>query len=169
MKESLLNHIGWKYNKKSGFTLIELNISMFIQLLVLTIAINTMVLIIKNHSGLIDNSKVEDPFDDAILNIERLLTANMIESIVIKEDTENRSGEIEISYRIDNDKVDIKKKRLYFSSTKNKIILETYKNNYKIGYNTIMTDVSNFKIIKKDRLYYLKITNLNNYERIICL
>ncbi|WP_294363936.1 prepilin-type N-terminal cleavage/methylation domain-containing protein, partial [uncultured Clostridium sp.] len=79
MKENLLNPIGWKFNKKKrGFTLLEINISMLINLIVLTLAINSFLLIIKNYSVLINNSKIQDPFDDAILNIERLMTGYMI-------------------------------------------------------------------------------------------
>lgn len=170
MKGNLLNLTGWKFNKKKrGFTLLELNISMLIQLIVLTLAINTFVLIIKNYSVLLNNTKIEDPFDDAIINIERLLTGSMIEAINIKEDNVNSNGTIEINYRIDNNEVAIKKKKIYFDFNKKKIILETYKNNFKIGTNVIMIDVYDFKIIKKNKIYYLKITNKNNDMRIICL
>ena len=170
MKGSLLNLTGWKFNKKKrGFTLLELNISMLIQLIVLTLAINTFVLIIKNYSVLVNNTKIEDPFDDAIINIERLLTGSMIEAINIKEDNVNSNGTIEINYRIDNNEVAIKKKKIYFDFDKKKIILETYKNNFKIGTNVIMTDVYDFKITKKNKIYYLKITNKTNDMRIICL
>ena len=170
MKGSLLNLTGWKFNKKKrGFTLLELNISMLIQLIVLTLAINTFVLIIKNYSVLLNNTKIEDPFDDAIINIERLLTGSMIEAINIKEDNVNSNGTIEINYRIDNNEVAIKKKKIYFDFNKKKIILETYKNNFKIRTNVIMIDVYDFKIIKKNKIYYLKITNKNNDMRIICL
>ena len=114
MKGSLLNLTGWKFNKKKrGFTLLELNISMLIQLIVLTLAINTFVLIIKNYSVLVNNTKIEDPFDDAIINIERLLTGSMIEAINIKEDNVNSNGTIEINYRIDNNEVAIKKKKIF--------------------------------------------------------
>ena len=170
MKENLLNLIGWIFRKKKfGLTIIELNISMIIQLLVLTLCINTSVLIMKNYSTLLNNSKLQDPFDDAILNIERLLTANMIEDIYIKEDDVTNNGEITINYRIDNNKTDIKKKKIFFNGNKNKIVLETYKNDFKVGVNTIMTDVSSFKIYKKNKIYYLKITSINADERIICI
>ena len=123
MKGNLLNPIGWKFNKKKrGFTLLELNISMLIQLIVLTVAINSFLLIIKNYSVLINNSKIQDPFDDAILNIERLMTGYMIDSIDIKEDRVNNSGEIQINYRIDNNEVGIKKKRIFFPYICKKIV-----------------------------------------------
>lgn len=171
MKENLLNPIGWKYNKKKrGFTLLEINISMLINLIVLTLAINSFLLIIKNYSVLINNSKIQDPFDDAILNIERLMTGYMIDSIDIKEDRLNNSGEIQINYRIDNNEAAIKKKRIFFDSNKKKIVLETYNNNdFKVGTNIIMLNVLNFQISKKNKVYYLKITNMNNDKRIICL
>lgn len=168
MKGNLLNLTGWRYKKKkSGFTLIELNVSMLIQLIVITLAINISIVTIKNYFVLVNNSKIQDPFDDAILNIERLLTASMIDSIEIKEDSEDTRGEIVINYKIDNNKSDLKKKRIFLDINKNKVVLETYKDNFRIGVNTIMTDVSNFKIIKKNNIYYLKITNINEDERII--
>lgn len=170
MKGNLLNPTGWKFNKKKlGFTLIELNVSMLIQLIVLTLAINSFILIIKNYSVLINNSKVQDPFDDAVLNIERLLTGYMIESINIQDEILYDRSLIEINYRIDNSKGDIKRKEIKFDNTNGKIVLETYKNQFKIGTNIIMIDVSSFKITKKDKTYYLQITNKNNDTRIICL
>ncbi len=170
MKGNLLSPIGWKFKKKKlGFTLIELNVSMLIQLIVLTLALNSFILIIKNYSVLLNNSKNQDHFDDAILNIERLLTGYMIESINIKENPLNNNGLIEINYRIHNDKDDINKKEIKFDSNKGKIILQTHKNDLKIGTNIIMLDVSSFNIIKKGEVYYLKITNKNNDMRIICL
>lgn len=170
MKGNLLNPTGWKFNKKKlGFTLIELNVSMLIQLIVLTLAINSFILIIKNYSVLINNSKVQDPFDDAVLNIERLLTGYMIESINIQDEILYDRSLIVINYRIDNSKGDIKRKEIKFDATNGKIVLETYKNKFKIGTNIIMIDVSSFKITKKDKVYYLKITNKNNDMRIICL
>ncbi|WP_235829601.1 prepilin-type cleavage/methylation domain-containing protein [Clostridium nigeriense] len=143
---------------------------MLIQIIVLTLALNGVIIAFKGYSVLFNNSKFEDPFDDSILNIERLLKGYMIKSIEINEDMLNSKGEILINYKIDNNKADIKKKKIFLDSNKKKIILETYnKNDFRIGVNTIMIDVSSFEIIKKSNIYYLKITNLNNDERIICL
>jgi len=143
---------------------------MFIQLIVLTLAFNTAIITFRNYSLLINNSKVQDSFDDAVLNIERLLKGYMIESIKIKGENESNKGEILIIYKKDNNQTDVKKKKIYLDSGKKKIVLETYnKNDFKIGTNIIMTDVSNFKIIKKNNIYYLKIINFNKDERIICI
>lgn len=143
---------------------------MFIQLIVLTLAFNTAIITFRNYSLLINNSKVQDSFDDAVLNIERLLKGYMIESIKIKGENESNKGEILIIYKKDNNQTDVKKKKIYLDSGKKKIVLETYnKNDFKIGTNIIMTDVSDFKIIKKNNIYYLKIINFNKDERIICI
>ncbi|WP_341479611.1 prepilin-type N-terminal cleavage/methylation domain-containing protein [Clostridium gallinarum] len=152
--------------KKKGFSLIELNISMLIQLIVLTLAINTTIITFKSYSMLLKNSKYQDSFDDAILNIERLLKAYMIQSIVVEED----NNKITINYKKDNNKPELKKKEIYFESSKNRIVLRTLnENKYQLGFNILMIDVSSFKIIKKGKTYYLKIINLNKDERIICL
>ena len=142
---------------------------MFIQLIVLTLAFNIAIITFKNYSLLLNNSKLQDSFDDAVLNIERFLKGYMIEGIEVKEDSLSNKGEILITYKIDNNKNDTKKKKIFFDENKRKIVLETYKSNFRIGVNTIMTDVSDFKVIKKNNVYYLKITNLNQDERIICI
>lgn len=142
---------------------------MFIQLIVLTLAFNIAIITFKNYSLLLNYSKYQDSFDDAVLNIERFLKGYMIEGIEVKEDSLSNKGEILIIYKIDNNKADIKKKKIFLDENKRKIVLETYKNNFRIGVNTIMTDVSDFKVIKKNNIYYLKITNLNKDERIICI
>ena len=128
MKGNLLNLIGCKNNnKKSGFTLIELNISMLIQLIILTLAINAFIGIIKNYSVLRNNSQIQDPFDDSILNIERLLTGNMIESIVIKEDTLDKNGEIEIADGVITEDFLKMKKEIVGASGKKVDILQSEK------------------------------------------
>lgn len=140
---------------------------MLIQLIVLTLAINTTIITFKSYSMLVNNSKYQDSFDDAILNIERLLKGYMIQSIDIEEDN---SSKITINYRQDNNTTKLKKKEIYFENSKNRIVLRTInENNYQLGFNILMLDVTSFRIIKKKNIYYLKITNLNNDERIICL
>lgn len=139
---------------------------MLIQLIVLTLAINTTIITFKSYSMLVNNSKYQDSFDDAILNIERLLKGYMIQSIDIEAD----SSKITINYRQDNNTTKLKKKEIYFENNKNRIVLKTLnENKYQLGFNILMIDVSSFKVIKKKNIYYLKITNLNNDERIICL
>lgn len=119
---------------------------------------------------LLNNSKTQDPFDDSILNIERLLKGNMIQNIEIHEDSLNSNGEIVINYKLNNNKPYIKKKKIFFDSFNKKIVLETYnKNDFRIGVNIIMLDICQFKIVKKNNIYYLKIINGFNDERILCL
>lgn len=139
---------------------------MLIQLIVLTLAINTTIVTFKSYSMLVNNSKYQDSFDDAILNIERLLKGYMIQSIDIEAD----SSKITINYRQDNNTTKLKKKEIYFENSKNRVVLRTVnENKYQLGFNILMLDVTSFRIIKKKNIYYLKITNLNNDERIICL
>lgn len=139
---------------------------MLIQLIVLTMAINTTIITFKSYSMLLKNSKYQDSFDDAILNIERLLKGYMIQSVDIKEDI----NQITINYKKDNNTSELKKKEIYLEKSKNIIVLRTVNDNkFQTGFNIIMLEVSGFEVIKKKNIYYLKITNLNNDERIICL
>lgn len=129
-------------------------------------AINTTIITFKSYSMLLKNSKYQDSFDDAILNIERLLKGYMIQSVDIKEDI----NQITINYKKDNNTSELKKKEIYLEKSKNIIVLRTVNDNkFQTGFNIIMLEVSGFEVIKKKNIYYLKITNLNNDERIICL
>lgn len=166
MKESLLNLIGWIFRNKKGFSLVELNISMVIQLMVLSIVINTTIITFRSYYILLNNSKSQDSFDDAVLNIERLLKGYMIQSINIDE----VNNKITINYRKDNNTNEIIKKEISFEKGPCRIVLKTLnENNYQLGFNIIMLEVKDFIIIKKGNVYYLKITKSNSVERTVCL
>ena len=79
------------------------------------------------------------------------------------------SNEIKVSYREKHSENRVYQKIIKLDDSKNKIILETYKDDSRSGVNVIMRDVSKFTIIKKDKLYYLIIENLKGEERIQCL
>ncbi len=176
MKESLLNLIGWKRNKfvkdnkrKRGFTLIELILVMFIQLILLGLSFKIALTANKNYTNLIKNSVSQDSFDDALLNIDRLLKTQMVKSIEIQENDLNNNAMIKIKYKIDHNKNEVKEKRIFLDNINKKIVLETYIDNKRKGINIIMRRVSDFTIIKKDKIYYLKINSLDGEERIICI
>lgn len=146
--------------------MIELNISMAIQLIILSIVINTTIITFRSYYILLNNSKSQDSFDDTILNIERLLKGYMIQSI----DIEEVNNKITINYRKDNNTKELIKKQISFEKGPGRIVLRTLsESNYQLGFNIIMLDVEDFVITKKENLYYLKITKSNSEERTVCL
>lgn len=146
--------------------MIDLNISMVIQLMVLSIVINTTIITFRSYYVLINNSKSQDSFDDAVLNIERLLKGYMIQSINIEE----VNNKITINYRKDNNTKELVKKEISFEKGRGRIVLRTLnENNFQLGFNIIMLEVKDFIIIKKGNLYYLKITKSSSDERTVCL
>lgn len=171
MKENLLNLIGWKNtrSKRKAFTLVELILSMFIQLILFSLSFKIAMTSYKNYINLINTSKCQDSFDDAILNIDRLLKTQMIESIKIQENRLDNTGKIIITYRIGHITGGSKEKRIFLDDINKKIILQTYKQGQQEVQNVIMREVSSFDIIKKNKIYYLKIKSIYGEERILCL
>lgn len=159
----MLNPIGWKKSKKA-MTLIEVIISLFIHLIILTIAFSTIKVAYNNYNKLIEGMKYYNDFDDALLNLDRLLKADMITSIdVIDKPIDD---EIVIKYKIDHFKEGIVEKRIMLSNDKIVIITNGYLGN---GTNILMRNVSNFQVYKKENINYLKIRNKKGEERIICI
>ncbi|MBS5948807.1 MAG: prepilin-type N-terminal cleavage/methylation domain-containing protein [Clostridium sp.] len=159
----MLNHIGWRKTKKA-MTLIEVMISLFIHLIVLTIAFNTIKVAYTNYNKLIESMKYYNDFDDALLNLDRLLKTDMITSIDVVDNP--IADEIIIKYKINHFKEDIVEKNIKLSNDKIVIITNGYLGN---GTNVLMRNVSNFQVYKKENISYLKITNKKGEERIICI
>lgn len=162
----LLNRIGCK-RKKKGFTLIELIISISIDLVIVSICFNIITVNYKNFKVLTTYSRANSSLDDAILNINRYLKAKMIEDIEIKDDIDI----ITIKYREKHSKESIKVKEIFLNKY-NKIAIRTLvqnANEVTDRDSPMLINVDTFDIIKKGRVYYLKIRVLNGDERIICL
>ena len=123
----------------------------------------------KNYRLSDEKSIRYDSFDDGLLTIDRVLKGKMIEKIEIFDNESGISNEIKVSYREKHSENRVYQKIIKLDDSKNKIILETYKDDSRSGVNVIMRDVSKFTIIKKDKLYYLIIENLKGEERIQCL
>jgi len=168
VKENLLKQIGFK-DKKRGFTLIELIIALAIGLIVLGVSYQMLFTAYKNYRLSDEKSIRYDSFDDGLLTIDRVLKGKMIEKIEIFDNESGISNEIKVSYREKHSENRVYQKIIKLDDSKNKIILETYKDDSRSGVNVIMRDVSKFTIIKKDKLYYLIIENLKGEERIQCL
>lgn len=145
-------------------TLIEVMISLFIHLIVLTIAFNTIKVAYTNYNKLIESMKYYNDFDDALLNLDRLLKTDMITSIDVVDNT--IADEIIIKYKINHFKEDIVEKNIKLSN--DKIVIITNGDLGK-GTNVLMRNVSNFNIYKKENINYLKIINKKGEERIICI
>lgn len=159
----LLNHIGCK-RKKKGITLIELIISMSIDLIILFICFNVITINYNNFKVLINYDTVNSSLDDAILNINILLKTKMIENIEIRDDT----NIIIIKYRNSHSKENIKVKEISLNG--GKIEIKTSDDNVgNKGFNPILMEVATFDIVKKGKIYYLKIKMINGEQRIVCL
>lgn len=162
MRGNLLKQIGLK-DKKKAYTLIELVIAIALELIVLGVSFQIILTAYKSYKIYNEKSIINDSFDDAQLNIDRLLKNEMIENIEIID------NEIIIYYKEKHSESSVYKKLIRLDSLNNKIIIETFNNNLRIGVNVVLRNVSEFTIINKENIYYLIITNLNGEKRIQCL
>ncbi|WP_286172867.1 prepilin-type cleavage/methylation domain-containing protein [Caproiciproducens sp. MSJ-32] len=158
----MLKQIGLK-DKKKAYTLIELVIAIALELIVLGVSFQIILTAYKSYKIYNEKSIINDSFDDAQLNIDRLLKNEMIENIEIID------NEIIIYYKEKHSESSVYKKLIRLDSLNNKIIIETFNNNLRIGVNVVLRNVSEFTIINKENIYYLIITNLNGEKRIQCL
>lgn len=145
-------------------TLIEVIISLFIHLIILTIAFSTIKAAYTNYNKLVEGIKYYNDFDDALLNLDRLLKTDMITSIDVVD--KPISDEIIIKYKINHFKEDIVEKKIMLSKDKIVIITSGYLGK---GTNVLMRNVSDFNVYKKENTNYLKIKNKKGEERIICI
>ncbi|MBU5454591.1 prepilin-type cleavage/methylation domain-containing protein [Caproiciproducens sp. MSJ-32] len=136
---------------------------MALELIVLGVSFQIILTAYKSYKIYNEKSIINDSFDDAQLNIDRLLKNEMIENIEIID------NEIIIYYKEKHSESSVYKKLIRLDSLNNKIIIETFNNNLRIGVNVVLRNVSEFTIINKENIYYLIITNLNGEKRIQCL
>lgn len=169
LKEHLINPGGCmmkKYNRKRGYTLIELVAVMAISAIVISIGLTLTINAYKVYFKTINESIREDEIDNALLSIDRLLTTYRIEEI--KADVAKK--EIEIKDIIAHGETPFNRKiiRCYDS----KLVLETHD---KISGSSltnrmpILRDIRDFEIIQKKNLYYYKITLKTGEEIINCI
>lgn len=166
--ENLLKHIGWR-NKRCGFTLIEIVIVLTIQMIFISISYKVVSNLNLSYKNLRDIAIQEDNYDDSFLNIDRLLKSMMLKDIIIKESNSSSRGEISIFIK-ENHKLDkIIKKVIRLDSVGNKIILETFNENTRLGVNILMRNVEDLNIIKKGKLNYIKVKTLDGEEKVQCM
>lgn len=165
MKESLISHGGCNLkinSKKKGYTLIEVVAVIGMSTIAMVIGITIIINIYNSYINIKRDVMSADEIDNALLNIDRLLTGYMITEI----NPSSKDGKIEIKYLMDNQKTDIKSKIIRYQV--GNLIVETRS---KDGVNVmpILRGVKNFSIIKKENIYYYKITLKTGEEIINCI
>lgn len=172
MKENFIKISGWIYKKnkfKKGSTLIELIISMSINLIIISLSFQIVSMAKKNIDFFIEDSILGDYFDDGLMAIDRITKGDMITDIKIIEGNSLENPKITVTLRKENLQEKTRDKVIYFNRVTKKVMLETYEGKYSTGTNVIMRNVKDFSIKKKENIYYLKIIYENGKERIQCL
>ena len=169
MKEDLISHGGCNlkiYNKKRGYTLIEIVAVMGMSAIVMVIGSTLIVSSYKNYVIVKKESIRADEVDNGLLSIDRLLTNYMIKEITPSV----REKKIEINYLEQHGTTFSKLKIIKWKD--DNLIVETRSGGTEsslLNSMPILRDVKGFNIIKKENIYYYKITLKTGEEIINCI
>lgn len=160
MKENFIRIYGWMKYNKHGSTLIELEVHIFILIIIFILSLTAYREIINFYSKSIDELSVYNELDDAYVNLKNVLSGDEAER------TEVKGNSIFVycfkMYKIiinEDNKLKIK----YYTFTDGGIESATYQN-----YNLLLDNVDNFEVIKKNKLIYAKVCK-GGINYIMCL
>lgn len=175
MKENLKNTVGWMNCKKKskGFTLIEIVIVMGITIAISGAIISLIIESLHNYDEALNKSLRLSTLDNAMINIDILCNSPLIiEHEANSIEYKTRFGEnILISYWESYSGGIINEKLVYLSGEELKV--RTYRiingNKEERTTNVLLKDVSEFKVIIKDKLIYYKIKTKYGGKRVRCI
>lgn len=151
-------------NKHKGYTLIELIIGLSIQIIIMSLGVQSVVISLKEYNNEKEIAIENDKVDEAILTIDRYLKGNMIEKIEINEIVD----EISITIRQSHSETTNIVKRIKKDNI-GRIVLESYRGNFKSAVNVVLRDTEKFDIVRKGEVNYIIIKTIKGEEKVICL
>lgn len=161
------------YSKKNrGYTLLELIIVIAIIMSLSGISISLIVKSVHNYNDNVKRSLNLSDFDNAMLNFDSLCNSTLIVSIQANcQDYLKTLGDNIVINYIDNyEKGTVKKKIIYFSNQKLRVkTISNEGSSSDSGYNILLNDVAEFKVISKGNLIYYEITTKWGGNRIRCI
>lgn len=161
------------YNKKSrGYTLLELIVVIAIIMSLSGVIISVIVKSLHNYNNKVERSIQLSDFDNAMLNFDSLCNGALIISIQANNEDQLKTlgSNIVIDYLDNYQKGYIKKKIIYLSNEKLRVkTISDEGRGFDIGYNTLLNDVTEFKVISKGNLIYYEINTKWGGKRIRCI
>lgn len=151
-------------NKHKGYTLIELIIGLSIQIIIMSLGVQSVVISLKEYNNEKEIAIENDKIDEAILTIDRYLKKNMIEKIEINEIID----EISITIRKSHSETTNIVKRIKRDNI-GRIVLESYIGDFKSAVNVVLRDTEKFDIVRKGEVNYIIIKTIKGEEKVICL
>lgn len=142
--------------KKRGYLLIEVVMYLAVSVVFLT-ALTTLFIPYLNEYR--QQEVIEEKFNYLLsthVYIDKRVNESKIKEIKCDEDA--------IYLYIDNSQNQVDVIKAY----KGNLIVEYYKNNEKISYNSLLKEVENFNVIEKENLFYVLIKQNNEDERVFC-
>lgn len=142
--------------KKRGYLLIEVVMYLAVSVVFLT-ALTTLFIPYLNEYR--QQEVKEEKFNYLLsthVYIDKRVNESKIKEIKCDEDA--------IYLYIDNPQNQVDVIKAY----KGNLIVEYYKNNEKISYNSLLKEVENFNVIEKENLFYVLIKQNNEDERVFC-
>ncbi|SFC96408.1 competence type IV pilus minor pilin ComGF [Clostridium uliginosum] len=144
--------------KEKGFTIIESIIYIFLTTIILFEGISMVSVIYK---GYIENESISINYNDMqsfYINLDSILKEEDI------EDVEVGDGYLLISRNMDST---LKSKKII--KDKDCVVVKYLCGNYEVGTNVLLLKVSDFKVVNKENLIYIIVTDKNGEDFIRCL
>lgn len=154
---------------KKGYTLIEVIVVISIIMLLGGITVTLTVESISDYFINIEKCFLEDRFDNALLNIDKICNSGEIVSIKVNEQFNDiKSNNIKVNYK--DIKGNLKIKIIYLKGENLMVRTLNYEGGtLSVGDNIILNNTDNFEVIEKENLIYYKINSLKYGKRIRCL
>lgn len=149
-----------------GFTLIEVMISISIASIVLFITVKIGATLITNYLGSVKENIERNNIDNALLNIDNLVNCSLIEEIQCDFD----KNIINVKYTTDIKKNYYKIKTIELHKANLVVSTINYDSDGKTkGENTLLKNVKEFNVIKKENLIYFEIVMASEERYIRCI
>lgn len=150
----------YKYNlfyKKSGFTMIESLVYIFLTTIILVEGINVYVSIYKYYIDKISISSEYNNYQKFFIDIENIIDQGTFEKITVEDNTL-------LFFEKDNENVLQKKIKSYAGN-----VVVKYMNTKAQPIIVMLEDIDSLEVTKKGKLIYLKLKNKEGKEFIKCI
>lgn len=153
-------------NKRAGFTLLEIIISLGISISLLLVVVKLSSSVVNQYLADTKVSITDNNFDNAMLNLDNTINGYMVSNIECDENNKK----ITVKYETDIEKNYYKLRTIYQNN--NKLMLST--TNYDVdglskGENVILNNIKEFNVYKKGKLIYYEIIMDSGESRIRCI
>lgn len=146
------------YKRKSGFTIIESMVYIFLTTMVLVEGINLFALMYKSYIETTDLTIKYNNCQNFYINLDNIISEGELEEIIIDD-----------SYILFSKDIKSKNSDKIIKSNQGKIFVKYMNSNVTETIKTMLEDIESFEVKKKERLIYLIIHDKDGKEFVRCI